>query len=339
MVGIGIVGAGRMGQLHAVNFAGHTAKSRVVAVADENPELAGRLAGQYGAAAFGKYQDLIEDDRVDALCICTPVFTHKEISLAALAAGKHVLCEKPLALTLDDALAIHQAAEKAGVVFQVAFMRRFDEAFVTAKEKIKAGTIGRPVFVRSTGRDPGLPPVPGWGSDPDACGDISFELCSHDYDSIQWLLDSDIKSVFARAGILSSVEVAKSCGGKMINDTLVVTAEFENGALGSIDGLLNIKYGYDARVEVVGDEGIIMIGNVRHLDVITGKADKHMTYPAAPSFTDRFVHAYVTEARHFVDCILEGRKPVVGSLEGLKAVQVALAVNDSIKKGSVAQVK
>lgn len=334
MIGIGIIGAGRMGQLHAANFGIHTSKSKIVAVADGNMLLAQNLAGQFGARAYSSYEELLADNNVDAVIICTPVFTHKEISLKALAAQKHVLCEKPLALTMEDALAIQSAAEKSNRVFQLAFMRRFDEAFVTAREKIKEGVIGTPVFVRSTGRDPGLPPVPGWGSDPDACGDISFELCSHDYDSIQWLLGSDIKKVFARAGILSSIEVAKSCGGKMINDTLVVTTEFENGALGSIDGLLNIKYGYDARVEVVGDEGAIMIGNVRYLDVVTGNGNKMMSYPTAPSFTDRFAHAYVVEAQHFIDCILTGSKPVVGALDGLKAVAVALAVNESIKKGS-----
>ncbi|OIQ10375.1 scyllo-inositol 2-dehydrogenase (NAD(+)) [Moorella thermoacetica] len=332
MIGVGIIGAGRMGQLHAQNFAQKVVGAKVVAVADNNQELALELAREFNANAYKSYQDLLTDQKVDAVCVCTPVFTHKKIVLDALEAQKHVLCEKPLALSMEDAEKIYQATENSNRVFQLAFMRRFDDAFMEAKEKIKAGFIGKPVYIRSSGRDPGLPPVPGWGSDPDACGDISFELCSHDYDSIQWLMESDIKTVYARAAILSSVQIANSFSDKMINDTLVVTAEFKSGALASIDGLLNIKYGYDARVEVVGDEGIIIIGGLKHIDIISGKRDKWMAFPTAPSFTDRFAQAYVNEANHFINCILTGQKPRVGALEGLKAVKVALAVNESIKK-------
>ncbi|MBE3580068.1 MAG: Gfo/Idh/MocA family oxidoreductase [Thermoanaerobacteraceae bacterium] len=335
MIGIGIVGTGRMGQLHATNFHGKVAGSQVMAVADEIWDRAQELGQKLNVKKVYKdYRNLLEDPRVDAIVICTPVLTHKQIILDALAAGKHILCEKPLTLTVEDAEDLYRAIEGSNVVFQLAFMRRFDEAFMVARDKIQEGVIGRPVFVRSTGRDPGLPPIPGWGADPDACGDIAFELCSHDYDSMQWLIDSDIINVYARAAILSSIEVAKKYGGKMINDTLVVLTEFANGALGSIDGLLNIKYGYDARVEVVGDEGSLFIGALENVDIMLARGDRHFAMPSAPSFIDRFAQAYVKEAEHFVNCVLNSRKPRVGILDGVKAVKVASAVNESLRTGA-----
>ena len=335
-INIVIIGAGRMGTLHGQNFAKRVSKARVVAVVDSNKQLAEKLADQLGAKAHTNIDDVLNSE-VDAVCISTPILTHKEFCIKALKTKKHVLCEKPLVLTLADAEEIIAAERESGCLFQLAFMRRFDESFLAAKEKLQQGLIGEPVFIRSSGRDPGLPPVPGWGSDPDACGDISFELCSHDYDSMRWLMGSDIKKVYAQAGILSSKDVAKEIG-KMINDTIVISMEFACGALGSVDGLLNIKYGYDARVEVVGNEGIIFIGDPRHIDVTYGGKGKILTFPACPAFTDRFSHAYVAQAQHFIDCIIEDKKPAVGSEDGLSAVKVALAVNKSIKTGQSIQI-
>jgi myo-inositol 2-dehydrogenase/D-chiro-inositol 1-dehydrogenase/scyllo-inositol 2-dehydrogenase (NAD+) len=332
-INIAVIGAGRMGTLHSRNFAKRVSRSRVTSILDSDRALAEKLASELNAAAFTDIDTMLSSADIDAVCISTPIATHKEFSLKALKAKKHVLCEKPLTLTVEDAQEIIAARDNSGCFFQLAFMRRFDDSFIAAKQKLDQGLIGEPVFIRSSGRDPGLPPVPGWGSDPDACGDISFELCSHDYDSMQWLLGSNIKKVYAQAGILSSKDVAAKLD-KMINDTIVINAEFESGTLGSIDGLLNIKYGYDARVEIVGDEGIIFIGDPRHMDVTWGGREKVLTFPTCPAFSDRFSQAYVKQAQHFIDCIIENKTPIVGAEDGLSAVKVALAVNESIKSGN-----
>jgi len=330
-VNIAVIGAGRMGQLHANNFAKKTNKSKVIAVADQNKKLAKQLSQEIGAKMYTNIQDILDIDAVDAVCIATPVSTHKKIIIKALKANKHVFCEKPLTLKVDDAYEIMKAVKDSKCYFQLGFMRRFDEDFMAAKEKLQEGIIGTPVFIRSSGRDPGLPPVPGWGSRPKECGDISFELCSHDYDSMRWLLNDDIKKVFAQAAILSSKDVAVKCDGTMINDSIVVSLEFNRGAFGSIDGLLNIKYGYDARVEIVGEEGIIIIGGINYKNIIYGGKDKLLKFPSAPSFVDRFKHAYDEEAQHFIDCIVKGEFPKVGAEDGLHAVKVASAVNRSIE--------
>lgn len=332
-INIAIIGAGRMGTLHAINFSRKVSRSRVVAVVDSNKELADKLARETGARAYSDINEVFELSTVDAVCIATPISSHKEYILKAISTKKHMFCEKPLTLTEADGIEIVEATKKSRCCFQLGYLRRFDDAFEVAKEKLAKGDIGNPVFIRSTGRDPGLPPVPGWGSDPDSCGDISFELCSHDYDSMRWLMDDEVVKVYAQAGILSSKDVATKYGGKMINDTLVSLMVFSRGAFGSVDGLLNIKYGYDARVEVVGDEGIITIGSMRNIDVTWGSKNKVLSFPASPSFLDRFHYAYIKEVQHFVDCVIEGKKPKVGAEDGLATLKIASAVNKSIKLG------
>ncbi|WHH58508.1 Gfo/Idh/MocA family oxidoreductase [Petroclostridium sp. X23] len=332
-VNVAVIGAGRMGWLHAGNFHGKVSKGKVAAVVDQNKESADKLGSHLGAEVFSQVDDILMRPDIHAICISTPIGTHKELSLKALKAKKHVFCEKPLTLTVADAEEIAAAVKESGCCYQLGFMSRFDDAFEAAKEALEQGVVGTPVFIRSTSRDPGLPPVPGWGANPEACGDISFELCSHDYDRMCWLMDDKVRKVYAQAGILSSKDVAARCGGKMINDTLVINMEFCKGALGSVDGLLNIKYGYDARVEVVGDEGVIVIGDMGHVDVISANKSKKLSVPASPSFIDRFKHAYVKEAQHFIDCIIEHRNPKVGAEDGLQAVKIAAAVNKSIQLG------
>ncbi|GIQ62077.1 scyllo-inositol 2-dehydrogenase (NAD(+)) [Paenibacillus cisolokensis] len=337
-IGIAVIGAGRMGRLHAWNFYRYVADCKVAAVCDANAQAAKALAGELGAKAYADTAELLQSEEVDAVVITTPVLTHKAIAVQALEAGKHVFCEKPLTLQLEDAQEIVRKVEETGKVFQLGFMRRFDRGYEAAWQKVREGAIGTPVFIRSTSRDPGLPPVPGWGCYPEKSGDISFELCSHDYDSIRWLMNDEVDTVFAQAAVLSSQKELRLCGGQMMNDTIAATLRFKRGALGTVEGLLNIKYGYDARTEIIGDEGVISIGQMNYIDIATATSDRQIKLPAAPSFTDRFAEAYVKEARHFVDCIRSGSAPLVGACDGLKAVKIAHAANLSVQQGMPVQV-
>jgi len=272
-VNLAIIGAGRMGKLHANNF-NHIHSSNVAAIVDTQEELGKKLANDVDAVYYNDFQKALEDENIDAIVIATPILTHKKFIIEGIKAGKHVFCEKPLTLTMENANEIKEVIENKNKKFQLAFMRRFDEDFLFAKNKIKEGAIGTPVFIRSTGRDPGLPPVPGWGAEPEKCGDISFELCSHDYDSMRWIMDDEVTEVYAKSDILSSHEEAELTGGKMISDTLVISLQFSRGALGSVDGLLNIKYGYDARMEIVGDQGVLLVGTPNYNNVILGTNEK-----------------------------------------------------------------
>ncbi|MFE4140440.1 Gfo/Idh/MocA family oxidoreductase [Peribacillus sp. YIM B13472] len=330
-INIAIIGAGRMGQLHAKNFEYFVYGANIKAVCDQEKALAQKLAIEVEGEVYSDVSVLLLDESIDAVVITTPVQTHKTFVLQALEAGKHVFCEKPLCLNIEDANDMYQKAKETKKVFQVGYMRRFDKGYETAKQKISEGAIGTPVFIRSTSRDPGLPPVPGWGCFPEKSGDISFELCSHDYDSIRWLLDDEVESVFGQAAVLSSIKEKEICGGTMMNDTIALTLKFSRGALGTVEGLLNIKYGYDARTEIIGDEGVISIGQMNYIDVVTGTSEHKISLPTAPSFTDRFAEAYIKEGQHFIDCILNGQTPIVGVRDGLEAVKIAAAVNKSIQ--------
>jgi len=337
-VNLAIIGAGRMGKLHANNF-NHIHSSNVAAIVDTQEELGKKLANDVDAVYYNDFQKALEDENIDAIVIATPILTHKKFIIEGIKAGKHVFCEKPLTLTMENANEIKEVIENKNKKFQLAFMRRFDEDFLFAKNKIKEGAIGTPVFIRSTGRDPGLPPVPGWGAEPEKCGDISFELCSHDYDSMRWIMDDEVTEVYAKSDILSSHEEAELTGGKMISDTLVISLQFSRGALGSVDGLLNIKYGYDARMEIVGDQGVLLVGTPNYNNVILGTNEKVLESISSPSFIDRFKDAYVKEAEHFIDCILNDEEPKVGIKDGLEAVRIAYKVNQSIDLNKPVQLR
>src|SRR6056297_2899947 len=337
-VNLAIIGAGRMGKLHANNF-NHIHSSNVAAIVDTQEELGKKLANDVDAVYYNDFQKALEDENIDAIVIATPILTHKKFIIEGIKAGKHVFCEKPLTLTMENANEIKEVIENKNKKFQLAFMRRFDEDFLFAKNKIKEGAIGTPVFIRSTGRDPGLPPVPGWGAEPEKCGVISFELCSHDYDSMRWIMDDEVTEVYAKSDILSSHEEAELTGGKMISDTLVISLQFSRGALGSVDGLLNIKYGYDARMEIVGDQGVLLVGTPNYNNVILGTNEKVLESISSPSFIDRFKDAYVKEAEHFIDCILNDEEPKVGIKDGLEAVRIAYKVNQSIDLNKPVQLR
>lgn len=328
-VNLAIIGAGRMGKLHANNFE-YIKNSKVKAIVDKDEVSGKKLANDVNAEYYNDYTMALEDKEVDAIIIATPILSHKKFIIEGIQAGKHVFCEKPLTLTMEDAYEIKNVIKNHDKKFQLAFMRRFDEDFLFAKNKIEEGAIGTPVYIRSTGRDPGLPPVPGWGAEPEKCGDISFELCSHDYDSIRWLLNDEVSEVYAKSNILSSHEEAKITGGKMISDTLVISLQFSRGALGSIDGLLNIKYGYDARMEIVGDQGVLLVGTPNYNNVVMGNNNKVLEAISSPSFIDRFKDAYVKETQHFISCIREDKEPKVGIKDGIEAVRIAYKVNQSI---------
>ena len=328
-INLAIIGAGRMGKLHANNF-NHIHSSNVKAIVDTEEELGIELANEVDAEYYNDIQNVFDDESIDAIVIATPILTHKDFIIEGIKAGKHVFCEKPLTLTMENANEIKNVIESHNKKFQLAFMRRFDEDFLFAKNKIEKGAIGTPVFIRSTGRDPGLPPVPGWGAEPEKCGDISFELCSHDYDSMRWMFDDEVTEVYAKSDILSSHKEAELTGGKMISDTLVISLQFSRGALGSVDGLLNIKYGYDARMEIVGDQGVLLIGTPNYNNVVLGTNNKVLESISSPSFIDRFKNAYVKEAEHFIHCILNDEEPKVGINDGLEAVRIAYKVNESI---------
>ena len=326
-----VVGTGRAGMVHARDFRWRVPHARLEAVVDSDHERARQAATELdlGGAYYASLETALGSARFDAVVITTPTFTHAHLTVMAARAGKHVLCEKPMALTLDECDRMIEAARSAGVILQMAFMRRFDPPFVAAKQQIDEGLIGQPLIVRSLTRGPGLPPP--WARDIRNSNGMLAEVNSHDFDTIRWLTGGNYTSVYAQANALKAPDLREQFPG--FYDTAVVTLGLDNGAFGMLDGVCPVDYGYDARAEVVGAEGVLFIGELREMALTRvtrkgGLAERHfLSWPA------RFEQAYVGEAQHFVDCIRNGEQPAVGGPDGRYALEAVLAANQSIRTG------
>jgi predicted dehydrogenase len=321
-----IAGAGRAGMVHARNFARGIPGGRLEAIADPSPEARRRAEEQLGCP-FG-FDDPVEavlDDRVDAVVIGAPTFTHAEIAVTALAAGKHVLCEKPLAASLEDAGRIARAATSSGATFSMAFMRRFDRRFRRAAERVAAGDIGAPVLVRSSGRGPGLPPE--WAWDTQRSGGLIAEVNSHDLDTVRWMSGQEFKSVHALGRAAKRPDIAARYPGFI--DVVVASFELSGGALAQVDGACPTGYGYDARVEVYGTEGTVLVGGPVQDSPILVTSEGAAT-DSVRSWRSLFADAYRAEDAHFVAVARGEAEPLTGIEDGMRALEAVVAVNRSI---------
>ena len=316
--------------VHATNFKDNVPGAFLAAVVDADLELAEEKARGLGVDLF--FSDLrqaLDKAEIDAICITTPTFTHAEIAIEAAEAGKHILCEKPMALSLEEADDMVQAADEAGVKLQIGFMRRFDPPFVTAKERIEGGEIGRPMVIRSLTRGPGLPPR--WACDPRTSNGMLAEVNSHDFDTIRWLADAEFERIWAEVNTFKCFDLKEAFPD--FYDNAIVSLRLKNGTLGIIDGSCPVDYGYDARAEVLGSEGVILIGELQDRAVTTCTKQSGVVTSTFRSWRNRFRDAYIAEARHFVECILQDRDPLVTGHDGRKAVEAVLAANESIRSG------
>ena len=331
-VGICLIGAGRAGMIHAANFRSRVPNAKIVAVADPFEEAAVKACGELGISKYYlSYREALQDDEVDAVVVVAPTVYHKEIVVASARAGKHVLCEKPMAMDEFECDEMIAACREKKVKLQMAFMRRFDESFVQAKEVIESGEIGNVVMVRSNTRGPSVPQK--WMYDIEKSNGPLAEVNSHDIDTLRWFTGSEFKSVYAIAGNYRSPDALPDYPD--FYDNVVMNARFTNGMQGCIDGAQGVGYGYDARVEVLGTKGIIFLGQVHEKSIITCTRDKGMVRPAMNSWRYLFRDAYFAEDVDFVQCILEDREPKVRGIDGKMAVKVVKAGNTSIKSKSI----
>jgi predicted dehydrogenase len=327
---IAVVGAGRAGLVHARNFAAGVPGGRLAALADPDPGALARAAQEVGCErTFTDVAQAVADDAIDGVVIASPTFTHAEIAVAALAAGKHVLCEKPLASSAGEGAAIAAAAEASAGTFLMAFMRRFDDGFVRAEQRIRAGDIGEPLFVRSTGRGPGLPPE--WALDPEQAIGLIAEVNSHDLDTVRWLSGQEFVSVHALGRAAKRPDIAERYPGFV--DLVVASFELSAGALAVVDGACPADYGYDARAEVYGSEGVVFAGDPRADSALVVRADGVSSAPVR-SWRDVFAEAYRREDAHFVAAALGLEEPRTSITDGLRALEGALAVRSSLAEGA-----
>ncbi|WGV51646.2 Gfo/Idh/MocA family oxidoreductase [Rhodococcus erythropolis] len=327
-VAVGLIGAGWIGRFHGESVALRIPGTRLVAVADPAPGAAASLIERVSpdARAYTDALELIADPTVEAVLISTPASTHTDLVVAAAEAGKHVFCEKPMALTLEDADRAIGACAANNVALQVGFNRRFAADFTAAHDVITAGGIGTPQLLRSLTRDPGITAdvasrVKPWT--------IFNETLIHDFDALLWLNPgARVVEVFAQADALIHPQYKEQ--GYL--DTSMVQLRFDNGALASAEANFQATYGYDVRGEVFGSGGMVSAGEV------TRTAMRHYSLPGVLADTPRvnielFHDAYVAQLVHFADCILSGSAPSVDGLDARNALEIALAAKESVETG------
>ena len=328
-LGVCVIGAGRAGMIHAVNFAKGIKRARLTAISEPNRETAEKACRELELERhYQDYRQALEDKEVDAIVVVTPTDFHRDIVVAAAEAGKHILCEKPMAMTVAECDDMIAAAEKNNVVLQIGFMRRFDQSFVYAREQVRQGAIGDVVLVKSLTRGPSVPQR--WQYDIAKSNGPLAEVNSHDIDTLRWFTDSEFEQVYAIAGNYRCPEARDEFPD--FYDNVVMTASFANGMQGSIDGAVSVRYGYDARLEVVGTEGVLFVGRLDHSGVVTCSRGSGINAPAVESWRNLFTEAYHYEDQGFVDAIVNGTPPAVSGHDGKMAVKVVNAGNQSIVK-------
>jgi myo-inositol 2-dehydrogenase/D-chiro-inositol 1-dehydrogenase/scyllo-inositol 2-dehydrogenase (NAD+) len=290
-------------------------------------EVRNALASELGIdASFGSLEEALEKAEFDAVIITTPTFTHKDLALQAAANGKHVFLEKPMALNLEECDAILAATRKAGVLLQLGFMRRFQPEFSAAAKRIEAGEIGRPMMIKTLTHGPGLPPA--WARDLKTSNGMLAEVNSHDWDSVRWLMGSNYDRVYTEVANFKGA--ANQVDTPHFYDNVLVNIHMENGGLGEISGICPCGYGYDARVEIVGEKGIMQIGEMQGQSIVVcTDRDQGLISPIYRTWPERFAWGYINEMEHFVQSVKNETAPLVGGEEGRWAVAGVLAATRS----------
>jgi myo-inositol 2-dehydrogenase/D-chiro-inositol 1-dehydrogenase/scyllo-inositol 2-dehydrogenase (NAD+) len=322
-----VIGLGRAGMIHARNFATAGPEAELAAIVDPNPEaLQNALKEIHSEKCFTQWQEVLLEKDLDAVVVATPTDLHKEIVVAAAQSGKHILCEKPMALNSRECDLMIEAVERNRVRLQLGFMRRYDRNFLEAKERIAKGEIGDVVLVKSLTHGPSIPKA--WQYDLARSNGPLAEVNSHDIDTLRWFTESEFKTVYAIGGNYRCPEARQDYPD--FYDNVVLTACFENGKQGLIGGAAAVRYGYDSRVEILGTDGILFIGSLDASSVVSCNPRQGSVKSIVPSWRDLFMEAYLTEDKDFIRCILNNDIPQATGFDGKKAVEVVNAGNRSI---------
>jgi myo-inositol 2-dehydrogenase / D-chiro-inositol 1-dehydrogenase len=323
VLSIAVIGAGRIGRIHAPNIAAHPG-ARLTGVADVDTAAAEKLAEACGARALS----LDEAFAADAVVIGSPTPTHADYIERAAAARRAIFCEKPIDLDAARVRACLEAVRRAGVPLMVGFNRRFDPHFAALKRRMDAGEIGKLELLTIFSKDPGPPPI----SYIESSGGLFRDCMIHDLDMARFLLGEEPVELHASASCL--VDPAIGRAGDV--DTAVATLRTASGKLCQISNSRRATYGYDQRIEAHGEKGLLRAGNVSATTVEYATGAGFSTDPALPFFLERYAEAYRLELNAFVSAVTSGRPPSPSGDDGLNALLLADAATHSAQSGIVA---
>jgi len=326
MLNLGIIGAGRIGRVHAENLAYRIPGVRLLMVADVREDFARILASQLGiSAAVADYRAVLAHREIQAVLVCSSTDTHARITQEAAAAGKHVFCEKPISNSLTEIDETVAAVDRAGVKLQVGFNRRFDANFRRVRRAIESGEIGEPSLMHIVSRDPAPPPV----EYVKRSGGMFLDMTVHDFDMARYLMGDEVAEVFAAAGVRVDPEI----GAAGDVDTAVILLKFRGGAFGTIDNSRRASYGYDQRVEILGSRGsVATLNNYPNQAILSDGASVRRDLPLN-FFMERYTESFVSELAAFVDAVIHDAPVPVGGSDGRISVAIALAAARSAREG------
>ena len=324
MITVGIIGAGRIGRVHAESISSLVKGAVVKSVADpfmnaETEKWAKSLGIGY---AVKDYHKILEDEEIDAVLICSSTDTHSPISIEAIKAGKHVFCEKPIDHDVEKIHAVMEALKGSKVKYQVGFNRRFDHNFMAVKEAVVSGKIGTPHIIKITSRDPEPP-----GLDyVKVSGGMFLDMTIHDFDMVRFLAGCDATEIYVQSAVLVDPLIGEA--GDV--DTAVITLKMENGCLAVIDNSRKAVYGYDQRAEVFGSGGMVAAANDTASTAVLSTVDGVKGEKPLHFFLERYMDAYAKEIECFIDAIENGKDTPLGVEDGLKPVLMGLAAKKSM---------
>ncbi|KPQ15208.1 MAG: inositol 2-dehydrogenase IolG [Rhodobacteraceae bacterium HLUCCO18] len=323
MLRIGLLGCGRIGQVHARTIKGMD-EACVQAVADAVPEAAERLAEDQGAD-MRSAEAILEAPDIDAVVIGTPTDTHFDLIQGAARAGKAIFCEKPIDMSVDNIRACIEVVEGAGVPFLTGFNRRFDPNFAALRARIGSGDIGAVELVTITSRDPAPPPI----SYIERSGGLFRDMMIHDFDMARFLMGEE----FVRLHAVGSALVDPAIGAAGDVDTAAVILTTATGRICQISNSRRAAYGYDQRIEVHGAKGMLRAENQLETTVELATEGGFARAPAQHFFLERYEAAYLAEMRAFVEAVRTGKPADPGIRDGLQAQILADAAALSLQTG------
>ncbi|OSX69310.1 hypothetical protein BU14_1630s0003 [Porphyra umbilicalis] len=322
-VGIGIIGCGRIGQVHAKAISS-TLGAKLVAVADPFEKFGRAVASEFSTTWVADWKELVANPEVDGVVIGSPTPFHAEQIIACAEAGKAIFCEKPISndlATIDNCL---EAVDKSGVKLLVGFQRRFDSNFQKVKSVVSSGAIGDVRTFTITSRDPAPPPADYLAKS----GGIFLDMASHDFDMARFVCGAEIESVFVTG---AAIESAAQEAGDL--DTVITVLKMSNGAFGTIENSRRCGFGYDQRVEVFGGKGSV-IGSNKANDTVTVNTDSGIDSSLPfDFFMDRYAAAYTGIMGAFVDMVAQDGEVPVGGADGRAPIVAAKAAQLSVKEG------
>lgn len=318
---VGIIGAGRIGKLHAENIVRSIPNMKLKAISD--PYLDKDWASSLNVPVVCKdHQSIMNDKEIDAVLICTPSPLHVPLSIEAAQKGKHVFCEKPISSDINETLKVIDVVKRTNIKFQVGFNRRFDPNFAKIKQTIIDGHIGNPEIIKITSRDPAPPPI----QYIQQSGGIFLDMSIHDFDMARFLSGSNAETIYAMGSVLVDPEIGKQ--GDI--DTALIQIKFKNGILAVIDNSRRTSYGYDQRVEVFGSKGCMHASNNTPTNTTLYTSQGALSDKPLYFFLERYANSFIAELNAFHHSIIEDKPTMINAEDGLMPIIMGLAAKKSL---------